>query len=209
MKILIQKDIRHLKAAFPSAVLLGVPLILILQFTTEGTEQGILNPLSAFWIAYFFSSVALLYRSFSLEHRNSSFIVYTAFGIAKWKVFWSHCLAQWMGLVLLGVAYGLLFHLFWPQVTISVTQSLGVLALTSLALAPIGSFLGLLLQTEREFLFSIFFLPLCTPVLLAAHQLTIEWTDAWFSVLSIFCLIGSFLSSLLFEFYFDELSQTH
>lgn len=207
MKALLQKDFFNLKDIFPSAVLLGVPLLLILQFTTSGTEQGLIDPLAAYWAIFFFSSVALLYRSFSLEHRHSTFIVYSAFGVSRLKIFASQALIQFLGLLSLGAIYSGLLLIFWPSLPIDWTNGTAALFLAAACLAPLGTLLGLLLQTEREFLFSIFFLPLCTPVILGAHSLSTEWTQAWAAVLSVFALAGAFVSALIFEFFFDELSQ--
>jgi ABC-type transport system involved in cytochrome c biogenesis permease component len=209
VKYLLAKDFRNLKSVVLPALFLGIPLILILQFTTESTDQGLIHPLSAYWVVYFFSAVALLYRSFSAEHRYSTFIVYSALGVSRLKIFLSQALFQWIGLVVLGAIYGALIHFFWPSVELDWKVGLTVLALVSLCLAPLGSLLGLMLQTEREFLFSVFFLPLCTPVLLGAHSLCQEWSQAWFSVLAVFALMGGFVSALLFEFFFDELTQSH
>lgn len=209
MKTLLYKDFLNARSALLPALLLGLPLILILQFTTQETERGPLAWTSAYWIVYFFSAVNLLYRSFSFEHRSQNFILYSAFQIAPIKIFCSQALLHFLSLLFMGLVYLGLIFVFWSFPFHDMERLMTALLLSSLCLAPVGTCLGLMLQTEREFLFSLFFLPLTTPVILGAHALSLEWTTSWGSVLGIFALMGSFVSALIFEFFFDELSQTN
>jgi hypothetical protein len=105
-------------------------------------------------------------------------------------------------------SYLALTVLFFSPIDIDLTALIEVIILTALALAPIGTVLGLMLQLEREFLFSIIYLPLATPVILAAFSLSGDLSGAWMYVLLSFLVGGSFLSAFTFEFFFDELSQS-
>ena len=206
--ILLKKDLRNLSDALPPALLLGIPLILIIQFANSSSEAQKIEWKTVFWITFFISIVALLYRSFGEEHRSKNFQIYSAFKIPKQIIFISQCISHALSLFIIGFFYLWLSILFFSPSMTDIPSMFALLAVVSVCLAPIGTTLGLALQVEREFLFPLFFLPLCTPVVLAAESLSIEFSRPWLSVLLIFGLVGAFLSALVFEFFFDELSQS-
>ena len=209
MKALLAKDLRNARWAFWPAMILGIPLLLIIQFTQDSSGEKI-SWLSAFWITFFLSSTSLFFRSFGLENRFKNFQIYSALKISKLRVFLSQSLMHFLSVFLLGLGYLVITVLFWSPHEIDWQKILGILALTSACLAPVGSTLGLMLQLEREFLFSVIYLPLATPVVLGAYSLCLpEHSANWLYVLWSFFLCGSFLSAFVFEFFFDELSQSN
>jgi len=164
----------------------------------------------SFWVVFFIGQTSLLYRSFALEHRFQTFHNYTAWGVPSSAIFWSQTLCNWLGGILLGLFYLLLANLFGKSPIALNAEFLLVLVAVNLAMAPLGTLLSLLLQVEREFLFGLFFLPSSVPVFLAALSITEgENPTTWFSVIAIFVLISGGLSAFLFEFFFDELTQSH
>jgi len=206
LKILLWKDLKNAGFAIWPALLLGVPLLLILQFTAG---ESSLSFRTALWVSYFFSSVSLLYRSYGQEFRSRNFQIYSAFQISKLAIFTSQALVHAASLCLVGLVYFGLSILFWNPIDIHWSACLTAILLVSLCLAPLGTCLGLMLQLEREFLFSLFFLPFASPLVLGAYELSGDQGELWGGLLLAFFLIGSFLSAAFFEFFFDELSQTH
>lgn len=206
---LFQKDLSALRFSLWPAILLSIPLLVILEFTTSSADIEKIRWQPAFWIVFFFCSTNLLFRSFSLEVRNKNFYIYSAAQTPRLQIFLSQTLINTLGLALMGLAQMLILFILWSPQEIDLASHLGVLLLASTSLAPVGTLLGLMLQLEREFLFSLFFLPLAAPLVLAAFNLSMEWSWTWASMMIAFCLISSFLSALAFEFFFDELSQSH
>jgi ABC-type transport system involved in cytochrome c biogenesis permease component len=206
MSTLLKKDFRNALLSMGPALLLGVPLLLIMQFTQSSASTEKISWNSAFWITFFFSSTALFFRSFGFENRFKNFHFYTAYKIPHLRIFLSQCAVHIISLFVMGVFYLLLSILFFSPPSADLSLLLKVLALTSLTLAPVGTFLGLILQVEREFLFSIVYLPLATPVILSAYSLSSSFEGSWLYVLLSFLVGGSFLSAFTFEFFFDELS---
>lgn len=206
---LFKKDLRNLSYAFWPAMLLGIPLLLIIQFAETSSDSQKLPWKTAFWITFFVSTVGLFYRSFGEEHRSKNFQIYSAMKIPRIMIFFSQVLVHALSLFVIGFCYLFLSILFWSPLNTSIGNDLALIALVSFCLAPIGTSLGLALQLEREFLFPLFFLPLSTPVVLAAESLSTDYSTSWLSVLLIFGVVGAFLSAVVFEFFFDELSQTH
>ncbi len=204
MKALLFKDFRNALSSFGPACILGVPLLLILQFTKgdTGIDGG-----AAFWVTYFFSSTSIFYRSFAQERRFKNFQIYSAFRVPKLQIFFSQSALHFFLSIAVGAVYLALCFLFWSPFDGEVFKMMGVLALVSACLAPLGTLFGLMLQLEREFLFSVIYLPLATPVILGAHSISLDAGGIWFKILLSFGVLAGFLSALLFEFYFDELSQ--
>ncbi|MDB5037574.1 MAG: hypothetical protein JWQ35_1102 [Bacteriovoracaceae bacterium] len=208
MRALLAKDFRNAHWAFPPALILGIPLLLILNFTQDNSAEKI-SWRSALWITFLLSSTSLFFRSFGLENRFNNFQVYTAFRIPKLQIFLSQALIHFVSAFLLGLGYLLFCILFWSPKDLDLLSTMGLLALASACLAPMGTLLGLMLQLEREFLFSVIYLPLATPVVLAAYSLSlVDASTNWLYVLISFLVAGGFISALIFEFFFDELSQS-
>jgi hypothetical protein len=206
MKWLLWKDLRSLKNAWVPAACLGLPLLLLIQFVGGPQSEKPISWLAAYWFVFFVGAVSLFYRSFSQEFRSRNLGLYTALAVPRWKVFISQSLIH--GLSLLGLAgfYGLIVLLFWSAPAAEVFNCGLWIGLTSMSLVPAGTLLGLLLTHEREFLFSLFFLPLSTPAFLAGSALSMEGSQGWLSVLGILFVLGLFLGLLIFEFFFDEAS---
>ena len=206
--LLLKKDFRNALSAFGPALLLGIPLLLIIQFTqsTEYFEQ--VSWKSAFWITFFFSSTSLYFRSFGLENRFKNFQLYTGFRISKLSVFLSQTLIHILTATILGVCYLGLTLLFWSPKEVNLLMMIALIALTSGALSPLGTVLGLMLQLEREFLFSVIYLPLATPVILGTYSLSTDPVSNWLYIVLSFLVGGGFLSAMIFNFFFDDLSQT-
>lgn len=206
--ILLKKDFRNAKQSIGPAIFLGIPLLLILGFGNEIEVDQALSWRSAFWLSFFISVTSLFYRSYGFEHRYQSFLVYKAFRVSKIKIFISQIISHLVAVWLLGFTFLFFTTVLFSPHDLDVKQMALVIFGVSLALAPLGSLIGLLLQFEREFLFALFFIPLCAPVILASHHLSLEDSSAsWAWLFGAFILLSGFLSSLLFEFFFDELSQ--
>lgn len=208
MSALLKKDFRNACQAFGPALLLGVALLLILQLTQSSDSALRLPWRSAFWLTFFFSSTSLFFRSFGLEHRFKNFHVYTAFQVSRSKIFWSQTLVQMATSTALGAAYLLLVTVFWTPSDLDWLAMIEIILLISAGLSPLGILLGLMLQREREFLFSVLYLPLATPLILGAHETSNEIASSWLYLLVSFTFVSGFLSAFLFEFFFDELSQS-
>jgi ABC-type transport system involved in cytochrome c biogenesis permease component len=208
MKSLLLKDFRNALASFGPAMMLGIPLLLILQFSQDANSEK-LTWQSAFWVAYFFSTTSLFFRSFGLENRHKNFQFYTAFRVPKLQIFFSQSLIHFLTTCILGLGYLLLVVVFWSPRDLNLTWFFAIIVLTSACLSPIGTVLGLMLQLEREFMFSVIYLPLATPVVLGAHALTTaDFSMNWLFVLLSFLMVGGFVGAFVFEFFFDELSQS-
>lgn len=205
---LLKKDIRNAVWAFIPALMLGIPLILILEFTQSSAPQEKISWKAAFWISFFISTTSLYFRSFGLEHRFRTFHLYSAMNISRLSIFVSQSLTHIFSTFFLGLSYLLIVLLFFSPNDLDALAITKLIALCSVALSPLGTLLGLMLQLEREFLFSVIYLPLATPVILVAHHLSANpEAPRWLSLILIFTLLSSFLSALIFEFFFDELSQ--
>ncbi|MBN8462823.1 MAG: hypothetical protein J0M01_08405 [Dechloromonas sp.] len=204
MLALLKKDFRNACASIGPAIMLGIPMLLIIEFTQSSTST--VSWRSAFWLTYFFGSTALYFRSFGLENRFKNFHFYTAFKISRLKIFLSQAIIQFLAAFLMGCFYLLMTVFFFSPTDLDARHFVELIALTSLTLAPIGTVLGLMLQLEREFLFSIVYLPLATPVILASFSLSLGLEGSWLYVLLSFLVGGAFLSAAIFEFFFDDLS---
>lgn len=203
------KDWENFKHNFGPAVLLGIPLILVMGFSNE-VEDGInISWRAAYWLSFFFSSTAIYYRSFGLENRFRVFHVFTALRVKRLPIFVSQAFFQMILGSILGAAYLGLISIFWTPQDLSWPSMLLLSFGASLCMAPVGSLLGLALQWEREVLFSLFFIPYITPLILAVYHLSIERTASWAYLAGIFFVVGSFVSALIFEFFFDDLTQTY
>lgn len=207
MMALLRKDFDNARSSIGPAIMLGVPILLIIQFAQDADAPK-LQWKTAFWLAYFFATTSLFFRSFGLENRSKNFHIYSAFKISRLQIFFSQALVQWASASLLGVIYLGLSFVFWSPEDFN-WKILEIVLLASACLAPLGTLLGLILQLEREFLFSVIYLPLSSPVVLGAYSLSAaEFSTTWLYVLLSFCLVSGFLGALIFEFFFDELSQS-
>jgi ABC-type transport system involved in cytochrome c biogenesis permease component len=83
---------------------------------------------------------------------------------------------------------------------------LSMVAMTSVILSPIGTLLGLMFQIEREFLFPLIFLPIATPVVLGAYSFGLQDGQNWLWILATFLVGSIFICSLIFHFFFDDLT---
>jgi hypothetical protein len=207
MMALIGKDFRNAIASFGPAMMLGIPLLLVLQFSQDADAPKI-SWQTAFWLTYFFSTTALYFRSFGLENRYKTFQVYSAFQVSRVRIFLSQTLVHTLTASIIGFGYLALVILFWSPHDVN-PRMIELICLASVCLSPLGTVLGLILQLEREFLFSIVYLPLATPVILGAHALSQpEFSISWLYVLVSFFLVSTFIAAAVFEFFFDELSQS-
>lgn len=205
---LLKKDMRNAKQSIGPAIFLGVPLLLILGFGNEIEIDQVLSWRSAFWLSFFISITSLFYRSYGFEHRYKCFHVYKAFRVSKVKIFLSQVLSHLVAVWVLGFAFLFFTNILFSPRDLDLSQMSLLIFAVSLALAPLGSLIGLLLQFEREFLFALFFIPLTAPIILASHHLSLEGSSSsWAWLFGAFILLSGFMSSLLFEFFFDELSQ--
>ncbi len=206
---LLQKDFKALKYSLLPGILLGLPLLLLMQLPRDLGGQPALPWKESFWLSFFLGAVSVFYRSFSQEHRAQNFGVFLALGIGRPKILWSQALVQSFALVILGLAYAFMTFVFWSPQDFDFWPLFWTVLALSLSLAPLGTALGLFLQLEREFLFSLFFLPLTIPAFLAAQVLQTDgFSWSWSLILISYFCIGGFVVSLLFEFFFDELSQS-
>lgn len=203
---LLKKDFENFRFSFLPSILMGLPLFLILGFGNEIEFDQNLSWRSAFWLSFFISVANLFYRSFSQEHQNSNFQVYRMLKIPRIQILLSQSIIQALQSMALGLIYCIMAVVFFRAPDFDFAQMLTLIFLASICLALPGSFLGLFLQFEREFLFALFFLPLATPVILACHSLSLQPQASWLYALGIFLLLGGFLSLFLFEFFFDELT---
>lgn len=204
---LLLKDFRNARASMPPAILLGVSLLLILEFTQSPLTTERMAWRSAYWIIYFFGVTSLFYRSFGFENHSNTFHIYRSFCISPLKVLLSQCLVHCLSASIIGITYLFMTVLFWSPTDLNWASTLVKIVITSVILSPIGTTLGLMLQMEREFLFSLTFLPLATPVVLGAYALELQSDSAWPWILAIFFVGGCFLSALVFQFFFDDLTN--
>jgi len=207
---LLAKDFSQFRDAGLSALFFGVPIFFLLSMAADFFDRPMNYESLSFWVVFFVGQTSLLYRSFSLEHRYQCFHVYSTWGVPPWSIFWSQTLCNVIGGVVLGLFYLLIANLFGKSLITLDLELFGTLMAVNLAMAPLGTLLSLLLQVEREFLFGLFFLPASIPVFLAALSITEgENPMTWMSILAIFILVAGGLSAFLFEFFFDELTQSH
>ncbi len=207
---LLAKDFSQLRDAGLSALFFGVPLFFLLSMAADFFDQPMNYESLSFWVVFFIGQTSMLYRSFTLEHRFQSFHVYSAWGVRSSSIFWSQAFCNALGGIILGLFYLLLANLFGKSAMSLSSEFFLTLVAVNLAMAPLGTLLSLLLQVEREFLFGLFFLPASIPVFLAALSITEgENPTTWMSLIAIFILIAGGLSAFLFEFFFDELTQSH
>lgn len=205
---LVNKDLKHLKISMGPALFLALPLIFLISIANQSEFDQRFSFRGAFWICFFVASVSLFYRSFGFEIRNKNFGIYSCLRVPRLSVFYSQVLVNFLALLLIGIFYLFLSRLFWSPSDALSARWIWILLLSCGGLAPLGSLLSLLLYFEREFLFSIIFLPLSIPVFLAAYSLSLEWEAAWLWVLAIYGVLSHFLCAATFEFFFDELTQT-
>jgi hypothetical protein len=207
--VLVKKDLSQLKNTLGPALLFCFPILLLLSIGSEFHDRPQDFALLSFWISLFLGISSLSYRSFSLEQRYQCFGLYSQLRVPKWMIFCSQSLVNFFSSLLMSAVYLVIMLVFWNLPELSMMSLLPPLVMISISLACLGSFLSLLLQVEREFLFALFFLPLATPLFLAALSLSLKNEQAWIWVMAIFLGLSVFLSALLFEFFFDELTQSH
>jgi ABC-type transport system involved in cytochrome c biogenesis permease component len=205
---LLKKDFRNLKNSFLPALLMGLPLILVLGMSAQNPSTDMIHWRSAFWVVFFVSSTALLYRSFEQENRSKNYSLYFSIRLPRFLIFLSQSLVQWISCIFLSGVILALVAIFWSP-NEAVLSSWGWAILLSAGLCPLGCLLSLLLQFERDFLFALFYLPLASPALLAGYHLSIGYQASWLYALLIFCCLSAFLAAFLFEFFFDELIENH
>lgn len=206
MWALLLKDLKNLKNTYVPALLMSLPLILILGMSSNEPSTDLVSWRSAFWLIYFISTSALFYRSFEQENRSRNYSLYFSLRLPRWMIFLSQSFVQFFAASLLALSLFIFIQIFWSPSDFS-WQPFGWASLVSLSLAPLGCLLSLLLRLERDFLFALFYVPISSPALLAGYQLSLGYQQAWFYSLLIFCVLSLFLSSLLFEFFFDELAE--
>lgn len=204
-RALLEKDLKNSARSLGPCIFLGLPLILILSFFRESFKAHDIHWLAAFWLSLYIGLSALFYRSFGFEHA-SSFLLYTSLKIKPRLIFWSQALAHWLVSVAMACSYLFIVFILWSPSDAPLLNLILIAALSSLVLCPLGSLLGLMIQAEREFIFSLLFFPLSTPVILASLELSLHWDSAWLYVLGIFAALSCFLCSFIFEFFFDELT---
>lgn len=207
MIALLKKDFSALVHALLPALVFCLPLVLLLGFTNEIETGQRMHWRSVLWISFFISSTFLFYRSFYFENRSQNFYIYRALKVPLICVFGSQVLTQSIGCLILGLCAYLLSIVFWSPSDASFGTTFKLLLLCSFSLSPIGSLLGLCMRFEREFLFALFYIPLATPLVLGAHSLHSGSTGAWAPILLIFLIFSLFFSALIFQFFFDELTE--
>jgi ABC-type transport system involved in cytochrome c biogenesis permease component len=209
MLALLQKDLEQLKNTLGPALLFCLPILLLLSMGSEFYDRPQEFALLSFWVSFFLGISSLYYRSFYLEHRFSCFSIYTTLRVPKWMIFCSQSFVNFLGSVLIGFTYSAFVQIFWNIPDFNWAQCLALVAMISLSLACLGTLLSLLLQVEREFLFALFFLPVATPLFLSALSVSLEGQETWIWIMAVFLCLSVFLSAMLFEFFFDELTQSH
>lgn len=202
---ILRKDLKQSREVVGPSFLLCLPLLVLFSLGMDGETHKEMASRVIFWICLFISLISLFYRSFSGENRYGNFHIYTSLRVKASLVFWSQTLLHFLFAFALGIFYWFLSRLLTGLEADTPYLLLGFVAL---ALAPLGSLLGLMLQMEREFLFSLIFLPLSTPVFLAALSYETTALNSWLYVLGIYATLSLYLSAFLFEFFFDELTQS-
>lgn len=192
---LLTKDFRNLKWTLIPALSICVPLLILARVFFEH-QAG-----PSFWITFFMASIFLFFRSFAQENTSKNFHLYALFRTSRALIFLSQWAVQALCLAILGIFIFLLTHLFWAQ---GASVQFEMLALATLALSPLGTFLGLILRSQREFLFILTYITLTTPVILACSQ---EQSSAWLSLVLAYALLLGFSSFSLATWLFDDLTQ--
>ena len=204
LSFLLKKDLKNTFGAMGPAALLGVPLLFVLQWQTDQRPSWS----TGFWTVYFFSLTALFLRSFGAENRYHIFGLYKNLKVSRPMVFWSQVFLNFLASIVLGVLYSLLVILFWSPENFNFGNHLLWITLVGISLSPLSTLLGLMLHHEREFLFSVVYFPLSTPVILAAYALTDAYQASWLYLLLTFSVVSAFVSAAFFELFFDDLTQS-
>ena len=196
-------------------LLFSLLVVVIFHFSLEGGEPQRMRNMSAglLWIAYAFSAVLGLNRSFSLELENDAVAGLALAPCERGFVFLGKTAANFL---ILGIVQALTagaFALVLDQSWWSIAPSLaGVVALGSLGICSMGTLLSAVaVRTRfREIVLPLLLLPLLIPVISAAVYATQELLSdgaVQFSSLQLLLVVdGIYLITafLLFDYVLDE-----
>lgn len=204
---LIVKDWKSsLWTLFPGFAL-GVGLLIVLCFTRSATNFSE-SQVSDLWAAFFVASILIFQRSFHLESASKAFFFYRQIKASLKLLFIFQFISQALRLFIIGIIYWMIQAFFFSSPQIEITNLLVTLGCISLSISSLGVLFGLILAFEKDLLFSLLYLPTISPLMIAAYQASSgHQTAVWLSIMGSFGIISLFLSLLIFEFFFDELTQ--
>jgi heme exporter protein B len=209
----LRTELRN-KEAISAALSFTLVVILLFSFAFDPVSNPDIRDLSGglLWIAYLFSGVLLLNRSFSRESSNDCIEALVASPVSGGALFIGKSVSSFLLLLLLELAslplFGVFYSMDWTR---DFPMLLLVLVLGSWGFTVIGTLFSAVTVNNRlrELMLPLLVFPMTLPVLIACVQLTtvillgdpmwdsIAWLKLLFGFDIIFTLVGAILLEIV------------
>jgi heme exporter protein B len=216
---LLQKDLRRefrTRLTWPAAFLMGLLLVLTLEFQTdlpEATKQQITG--GFLWLVVFITGTIGFEKSFTDENDDGCLDALRMCPVSPAAIYTSKVTLNFLMLVCITTVLILLFTLFAEAPLLDrPTETLSVVLLANLGLAAIGTLIGAIVNRirTRGNLIALLLLPLVLPVLLGAGEATRlsmandigEEFGRWLQLLAAFAAVVVTTSLLVFDFVLED-----
>jgi len=209
----LRTELRN-KEAISAALSFTLVVILLFSFAFDPVSNPDIRDLSGglLWIAYLFSGVLLLNRSFARESSNDCIEALVASPVSGGALFIGKSVSSFLLLLLLELAslplFGVFYSMDWTR---DFPMLLLVLVLGSWGFTVIGTLFSAVTVNNRlrELMLPLLVFPMTLPVLIACVQLTtvillgdpmwdsIAWLKLLFGFDIIFTLVGAILLEIV------------
>ena len=209
----LRTELRN-KEAISAALSFTLVVILLFSFAFDPVSNPDIRDLSGglLWIAYLFSGVLLLNRSFARESSNDCIEALVASPVSGGALFIGKSVSSFLLLLLLELAslplFGVFYSMDWTR---DFPMLLLVLVLGSWGFTVIGTLFSAVTANNRlrEIMLPLLVFPMTLPVLIACVQLTtvillgdpmwdsIAWLKLLFGFDIIFTLVGAILLEIV------------
>jgi len=209
----LRTELRN-KEAISAALSFTLVVILLFSFAFDPVSNPDIRDLSGglLWIAYLFSGVLLLNRSFARESSNDCIEALVASPVSGGALFIGKSVSSFLLLLLLELAslplFGVFYSMDWAR---DFPMLLLVLVLGSWGFTVIGTLFSAVTVNNRlrELMLPLLVFPMTLPVLIACVQLTtvillgdpmwdsIAWLKLLFGFDIIFTLVGAILLEIV------------
>ena len=202
------------KEIVTSVLVFALLVVVIFNFAFEaGTNDARLVASGILWVAFTFSGVLSLNRTFAAEKENSCLEGLRLCPVDRRVIYWGKLLGTFTFMLVVEVIITPVFLALF-NLPILMPKLALIIVLATLGFASVGTlFSALAANTKaRDIMLPILFLPIVVPILIAAVEATglvlddKSWGDlsTWLQIITAFDVIFLVISALVFEFVIEE-----
>lgn len=167
------------------------------------------------WVAFIFSGLTGLSRSFSAERDRGTFQGLVLCPVSPWTIFLAKLIGVFLFTTVMEIITTLIYTVLYNTSVIPFLAPLGMIAfLGTLGFTSVGTVFSAISSTtkSRDVLLSILFFPISVPVIIASVKATgiilngkpLQAAFPWLKILIAFDLVFLLVSYLTFEYIMEE-----